>query len=98
MLENTKHNGRGYLIEVEPIGKEIKIENKFKAEKIKVVRKLTIPEFLETLSPDDNNEWNRLLRAAKVGLETLSPDDSEWRNRLLRATKVGDWDTIFKTL
>ena len=89
MLENTSHKGVGYLVEVEPVGKEVRIRNKYKAEAVLVNRVLAIPEWLETLSPDDPNLWNRRLRAAKLGLETLSPDDPNLWNRLLRTAKLG---------
>ena len=89
VLENTQHKGSGYLIEVEPIGPIVIIDDKAKAKSIKVVRFLTIPEWLEELKADDSDWLNRLLRVAKLGLEELKADDSNELNRLLRAAKLG---------
>jgi hypothetical protein len=89
VLQNTKHNGTGYLIEVQPQGLLIEFEGKAKAPSVKTIRVLSAEEWLETLSQDDSDWENRLMRACKLGLETLSQDDSNWWNRLMRACKLG---------
>jgi len=89
VLDNCNHNGIGYLIEVEPIGEIIIIDNKAKAESVETKRILTINEWFEELKADDPDWWNRLLRAAKIGLEELKADDPDGLNRRLRAAKIG---------
>ena len=89
ILGNTKHKGTGYLIEVEPIGEIIKIDNKSKSQSVKVKRFLTIPEWLDQIKADDPDGLNRLLRAACLGLDQLKADDPYGWNRRLRAACLG---------
>lgn len=64
---NTNHNWSGRLIEIIPDSIEIDLGEKKKTKIVKVVRLLSPTEWLETLSPDDADCWNRLLRAANTG-------------------------------
>lgn len=65
-IKNTNHNGSGRLIEIIPDEIEIDLGDKKKTKAVRVVRSISPTEWLETLSPDDADWWNRLLRAAKT--------------------------------
>lgn len=66
LLENTKHNGKGFLVEVEPIGSIIEFNDKAKAKTIIVKRIITPDEFIEELKADDPDYLNRRMRACKT--------------------------------
>ena len=94
MLEDTKHTGKGYLVEVEPVGKEIQIDDKYKAEAIKTLRVLTIPQWLETITPNDADSLNRRLAAAATGKWECLLSDTDYSNHCLAAAATGKWECL----
>ena len=98
ILDNTKHNGKGFLVEIEPVGDIVTFDNKDKSKEIITKRIITPDEFLEEIKADDPDNWNRLMRACKLGLEEIKADDPDDWNRLMRACKLGEWDNVFKFL